>query len=78
MAIPPPAPGWTRLIVKSKFGAGRDFAILDADENQVMFVDGKIGASPKAEVRDSADQVVYHVRGRFLGDRIRVRHGDQS
>lgn len=47
MAIPPPPAGWTRFLVKSKFGAGRDFVVLDpATEQQRYFVDGKIGPRP--------------------------------
>jgi uncharacterized protein YxjI len=58
---------WTSLTFKSTFGAGRDFAVLDADGQQVLFVDGKIGVTPKAEVRDAADAVVYRVKGHFMG-----------
>jgi uncharacterized protein YxjI len=63
----PPQPGWARLTFKSKFGAGRDFAVFDEADQQVLFVDGKLGTTPKAEVRDGADQVVYTVKGQFLG-----------
>lgn len=64
---PPPAPGWTRLLFKSKFGAGRDFTVLNTDDQQVMLVDGKIGATPKAEVLDGGGNVAYRVKGQFLG-----------
>lgn len=64
---PQPASGWTRLVFKSKFGAGRDFEVKDLEDTRVLFVDGKVGPTPKAEVRDSADQVVYTVKGQFLG-----------
>lgn len=68
MALPPPPAGWTRYLVKSKFGAGRDFAVLDpATEQKQYFVDGKIGTRPKADIRDSTDTVVYQVRGKLLG-----------
>jgi len=68
MALPPPPPGWSRYLVKSRFGAGRDFAVLDpASEEQRFFVDGKMGARPKAEVLDAASQVLYRVTGRMLG-----------
>jgi uncharacterized protein YxjI len=68
VALPPPPPGWTRYLVKSKFGAGRDFAVLDpTTEAQRYFVDGKIGTRPKAEIRDAADATVYRVRGHLLG-----------
>lgn len=68
MTVPPPPPGWTRFVVKSRFGAGRDFAVLDpTTEQQRYFVDGKIGPRPKAEVRDASDAVVYQVRGTLLG-----------
>ena len=61
------AAGWTSLTFKSKFGAGRDFAVLDAEDRQVLFVDGKMGPTPKAEVRDASDAVVYRVKGQFMG-----------
>ncbi len=68
MALPPPPPGWSRFLVKSKFGAGRDFAVLDPDtEEQRYFVDGKMGTRPKADVLDGQNAVVYSVRGRLLG-----------
>jgi uncharacterized protein YxjI len=68
MAVPPPAPGWQRFLVKSKFGAGRDFAALDpATEEQRYFIDGKIGISPKAEVQGPDGSVLFHVQGRFMG-----------
>jgi uncharacterized protein YxjI len=76
--IPPPAPGWTRLTFKSKFGAGRDFSVMDDSEQQVLFVDGKMGATPKAEVRDANDQVVYTVKGQFLGIPKRMEIFDAS
>lgn len=67
MAIPAAPAGWTRFLVRSKFGVGRDFAALDpVTEEQRYFVDGKIGPRPKAEVRDAADRVVYRVRGGLL------------
>jgi uncharacterized protein YxjI len=64
---PPPADGWTRILFTSKFGAGRDFEVTDTSGARILFVDGKIGATPKAEVRDAQDTVVYTVKGQFLG-----------
>lgn len=67
MTMPPAPTGWTRYLVKSTFGAGRDFKVLDADGSQVFSVDGKMGTRPKAEVRDAADATLYEVRGHLLG-----------
>ena len=68
MAIPPPPAGWHRYLVKSKFGAGRDFAVLDpSTEEQRYFIDGKMGTRPKAEIQDAAGQLRYRVRGTLLG-----------
>jgi len=53
--------------MKSKFGAGRDFEVTDLSGARTFFVDGKIAARPKAEVRDAHDQVVYEVTGKLLG-----------
>jgi uncharacterized protein YxjI len=68
MPVPAAPPGWSRFVVKSKFGAGRDFAVLDpATDEQLYLVDGKIGARPKAEITDASGAVVYTVRGSLLG-----------
>lgn len=67
MAIPPPPAGWSRLMVKSKFGAGRDFAVLDVDEKQVYFIDGKMGTRPKADIQDAGGKVAFQVKGQLLG-----------
>lgn len=66
MVDPAPA-GWNRVIVKSKFGAGRDFSVKDLQDNEVFFIDGKLGPRPKAEVRDAAGNVIYDVKGQLLG-----------
>lgn len=76
--VPPPPAGWTRLLFKSKFGAGRDFTVLDESEQQVLFVDGKLGATPRAEVRDAQDRVTYRVTGQFLGIPKRMEITDAS
>ena len=65
--------------MKSKFGAGRDFRVLDPQtEEQLFFVDGKIGARPKADVQAADGTVLYQVRGRLLGipKRIDVTDAD--
>lgn len=68
MVVPPPPAGWSRYLVKSTFGAGRDFKVLDpATEAEQYVVDGKLGTRPKAEIRDATGQVVYQVRGRLFG-----------
>ena len=68
MTLPPPPAGWIRFLVKTKFGAGRDFTVLDpATEKQRYFVDGKMGPRPRAAVRSGSDEVVYQVRGSLLG-----------
>ncbi|HYN30887.1 MAG TPA: LURP-one-related family protein [Dermatophilaceae bacterium] len=54
--------------MKSRFGAGRDFAVLDpATEEQRYYVDGKVGPRPRAEVRDASEATVYEVKGSVLG-----------
>jgi uncharacterized protein YxjI len=75
---PPPPHDWTRLTFKSKFGAGRDFAVFNEADQQVLFVDGKLGATPRAEVRDASDQVVYRVKGQFLGIPKKMEISDAS
>ncbi len=63
-----PAPaGWTRYLMKSKFGVGRDFSVLDGTEQQVFYVDGKVGPRPKADVQDASGAVTHHVVGQLLG-----------
>jgi len=68
VSIPPAPPGFTRLLMKSTFGAGRDFRVLDPQtEEQLFLVDGKIGTRPKADVQSADGTVLYQVRGRLLG-----------
>lgn len=64
---PPPADGWSRILFKSKFGVGRDFEVSDAAGERILFVDGKVGPTPKADILDAQDAVRYTVKGQFLG-----------
>ena len=68
MAIPPVPAGYTRFLMKSTFGAGRDFRILDPEtEEDIFLVDGKMGPRPRAEVLDTAGTVLFEVRGKMMG-----------
>ncbi len=68
MALPLPAAGWTRFLVKAKFAMGRDFAVLDpTTEQQAYYVDGKLGWRAQCEIRDASDTAVMRVRGNLLG-----------
>jgi uncharacterized protein YxjI len=68
MPVPPPHPGWSRFLVKSKLGAGRDFIVSDPETDvQRYFVDGKLGPRPNAEITASGQGVQYRVRGSLLG-----------
>ncbi|WP_061961152.1 LURP-one-related/scramblase family protein [Demequina flava] len=68
MAIPDAPEGFTRYIMKSKFGAGRDFQVLHPEtEEQLLFVDGKMGPRPKAEVLDNDQTVLFSVTGKMFG-----------
>ena len=68
LSIPPAPQGFTRLVMKSKFGAGRDFRVLDpSTEQEVFHVDGKIGTRPKADIQGPDGTVLYQVRGKLLG-----------
>lgn len=67
-SIPPAPAGYTRLLMKSTFGAGRDFRVLDPDtEQQLFLVDGKMGTRPKADISNAEGALLYQVRGRLLG-----------
>lgn len=79
MALPTAPAGWTRYIVKSKFAMGRDFAVLDpATEQQVYYVDGKLGWRAQCEVRDAADTPLYRIRGNLMGIPKEVTISDGS
>ena len=68
MSLPAAPDGYRRFLMKSAFGAGRDFQVLDpVTEEQVYLVDGKLGPRPKAEVLDVAGTLLYSVRGQLLG-----------
>ena len=67
MAMPAVPEGYTRYVMKSKFGAGRDFRVLDpTTEADLYLVDGKPGPRPTAEVLDAAGTKLYDVRGAML------------
>ncbi|MBM6405549.1 LURP-one-related family protein [Phycicoccus sp. CSK15P-2] len=81
MAIPPAPAGYTRFLMKSKFGAGRDFRVLDPQtETELFLVDGKIGTRPKADIQDAQGTVQYRVRGNLLGipKRMNVLDADDT
>lgn len=79
MPLPPPAPGWSRFLVKSKFGAGRDFIVSDPEtEAQRYFVDGKLGPRPSAEITAGGRGPLYRVRGTLLGIPKRMIISDAS
>jgi uncharacterized protein YxjI len=68
MPLPPPSAGWSRFLVKSKFGAGRDFIVFDPDSDaERYFVDGKLGLRPSAEITAAGGGSLYLVRGTLLG-----------
>lgn len=55
--------GWTRYLIKHKLGFGRDFTVLDHQEEQVFFVDGKAGFPAKADVQNADGDTLVSVRG---------------
>jgi len=59
--------GMKRFFVVSKYGMGRDFEIVGEDEQRVLFVDGKMGIKPAAEIQDAAGAVVMRAEGKLLG-----------
>lgn len=71
-------PGWTRYVVQSKLGLGRDFIVQDEDEQQVFFVDGKAGIPAKADIQDAAGNVVASVRGSLVPIPKRVSIADAA
>ena len=76
-----PAPaGMKRFMVKSKFGVGRDFEVLDENEQRAYFVDGKLGVRPAAEVKDAAGAVVYKIRGHLMGipKKVTIMDADEN
>ena len=68
MSVPAVPPGFTRFLMKSKFGAGRDFLVLDPEtEEQRYLAAGTLGPRPKAEVLDAAGKLPYSVTGQIPG-----------
>jgi uncharacterized protein YxjI len=70
MALPPPPAGYVRLVMKSKFGGGRDFVVTDPEtEQELYYVDGAaISVKPKAEVKRGGKdgEVLYRTTGAVL------------
>lgn len=73
-----PPPGWQRFLMKSKFGAGRDFAVTDLSEAPAFLVDGKLGPRPQADVNDAEGNTRYSVRGQLLGIPKRMTVSDRE
>ncbi|WP_062381699.1 LURP-one-related/scramblase family protein [Demequina pelophila] len=68
MSVPAVPEGYTRHIMKSKFGAGRDFRVFDpATEQDLFLVDGKMGPRPRADILAPDGTKLYEVTGRMLG-----------
>lgn len=67
MTTPAAPAGYTRLIMKSKMGVGRDFRALDPEtEAERYVVDGKLGLRPQADILDASGAVVALARGELL------------
>jgi uncharacterized protein YxjI len=64
--------------MKSKFGAGRDFEVLDGDGERRYFVDGKMGPTPKAEIQGPDGTISFTVVGRLLGVPKQMTISDSS
>ena len=68
MSVPASPTGFTRLLMKSKLGLGRDFQVLDPEtEEQRYLVDGKVGPRPQADVLDANGALLFSVKGQLLG-----------
>ena len=68
MSVPASPAGFTRLLMKSKLGLGRDFQVLDPEtEEQRYLVDGKVGPRPQADVLDANGTLLFSVKGQLLG-----------
>ncbi len=77
MDVPDAPAGYTRLIMKSRFGAGRDFTVLEpGTEAEVYVVDGKIGIRPKADILDASGTIVATARGEMLAFPKRIEISD--
>lgn len=69
MALPPPPAGYVRLVMRSKFGAGRDFVVTDPEtEQELYYVDGAVSVKPKAEVKRGGKdgEVLFRTTGAFM------------
>lgn len=68
MSVPASPTGFSRLLMKSKLGLGRDFQVLDPEtEEQRYLVDGKVGPRPQADVLDANGALLFRVKGQLLG-----------
>jgi uncharacterized protein YxjI len=57
-----------KLLVKSKFGIGRDFSVYDDEnaEHKVYFIDAKMGFGTKADIKDANDNILYTAKGKII------------
>lgn len=70
--------GWTRYVVRSKRGLGRDFVVLDRDETRVFLVDGKLGIPARAAIQDAGGDTLLSVRGSLRPIPKRASFADAS
>lgn len=63
-----PQPGYKRLLVKSKFGIGRDFSVYDdaEEKNKVYVIDAKMGLGTKADIKTANDEVIYKAKSKII------------
>jgi uncharacterized protein YxjI len=68
MTVPAGPAGFSRLVMKTKLGLGRDFQVLDPEtEERRYLVDGKVGPRPSADVLDANGTLLFTVKGQLLG-----------
>ena len=69
MALPPAPEGYARFLMKSRFGMGRDFAVLDPQSEEELYcVDGAaVAVKPQAEIKRGGKdgEVLYRTTGRI-------------
>lgn len=60
--------GMKRLLVKSKFGIGRDFSVYtdEAATNKVYAIDAKAGLGTKANIQSADGTILYTAKGKVI------------
>jgi uncharacterized protein YxjI len=67
-AVPPAPAGWKRFLIRNKYGVDRDFAVVDEQREQVLYVASGfwLGSIGRVRQGDRTGTTLYRLNGHLL------------